>query len=311
MNLPKRWSLAELERDAAEAREAFRAERMDEPLDQYIAFFNAFVPVFRTVLENVQNLARDESNAAATLADIVADQDAKTALRYLAAPPISEDDLKTLADTNLSAVAISKDQPAARRVRETLLHVIDPKRFPWLAQGRNAKAKELHAAIIASAALVAAQRVQTQRRSEAKNRQEAAVRDLLLEMGLTEAPARDITLLTDAPAPGTFSRESRLGTTKADVLVGLFDRRVLAVECKASKSAVNSYKRVNHEAAGKAAKWLTAFGDQQVIPAAVLSGVMKAHNLKTAQSQRLYLFWSHRLDDLRAFVDATRGSGRS
>ena len=49
----------------------------------------------------------------------------------------------------------------------------------------------------------------------------------------------------------------------------------MPLECKASNSATNSYKRVNHEAASKAETWLQDFGRSQVVPAAVLSGVFK------------------------------------
>jgi hypothetical protein len=65
---------------------------------------------------------------------------------------------------------------------------------------------------------------------------------------------------------------------------------------------VNSYKRVNHEAAGKAKKWLHEFGQRAVIPAAVLSGVFKPENLQTAQNEGLALFWQHRLEDLADFL---------
>lgn len=47
-------------------------------------------------------------------------------------------------------------------------------------------------------------------------------------------------------------------------------------------------------------------GTRQVVPAAVLAGVYKVHNLIQAQTGGLTLFWSHKLEDLRAFVEATR-----
>ena len=78
------------------------------------------------------------------------------------------------------------------------------------------------------------------------------------------------------------------------------------IECKVSNSAVNSVKRVNKEAAGKAAEWLKGFGDQQVIPCAVLSGVFKRHNLLDAQNRGLTLFWEHNLMALAEWVKSTR-----
>ena len=45
-----------------------------------------------------------------------------------------------------------------------------------------------------------------------------------------------------------------LGTRKADVLVGLHDRRLMPIEAKVSNSFTNSIKRLNNDAAVKAGK---------------------------------------------------------
>ena len=88
-------------------------------------------------------------------------------------------------------------------------------------------------------------------------------------------------------------------------MIRLYDRRAMPVECKASNSAVNSFKRINHEAAGKARAWLTGFGRRQIIPVAVVSGVFSPANLETAQSEGLTIIWSHRLRDLADFIGTT------
>ena len=80
----------------------------------------------------------------------------------------------------------------------------------------------------------------------------------------------------------------------------------MPIECKVSNSAVNSYKRVNHEAAGKARGWITAFGQRQIVPAAVIAGVFNPGNLIGAQTVGLALFWNHRLDDLAEFIRSTQ-----
>ena len=241
-----------------------------------------------------------------TVVGLVRDGDIRTAFRYLAAPPISEDDLKTLADTTLSASALRNDPEQARRVRGIVLHIIDPHRFPRVAEQRAPSAHEREQAVVASAALVAARKVETSRRSDAKQAQEDQVKELLRGIGFAEAPRRDIPLLDAAPGPGEFCGESRLGNTRADLVVRLYDRRAMPIECKVSNSSVNSFKRVNHEAAGKAKDWLTGFGKRQIVPAAVLGGVFNPSNLETAQRDGLALFWSHRLQDLADYIESTK-----
>ena len=115
-----------------------------------------------------------------------------------------------------------------------------------------------------------------------------------------------LSLLDVAPAVGEFCGECKLGNTRADLVIRLYDRRVMAVECKASNSAVNSFKRINHEAVGKARAWLDEFGSRQIIPSAVINGVFSPANLETAQTEGLMIIWSHRLEDLTGFIESTR-----
>ena len=302
---PVSWTARQLADDARRARDIFRAERLEEPLELYAEFFDLFVPIFSRLIDRIGTLAKEETPVE-ILAEAMSNDETRMAFRYLTAPPISEDDLKTLADASLSPTAIRRDPASAQRVRDTVLHILDPKRFPWIAQERQPEEAERAAATIASAALAAAQKVQTRRRSDARTSQEEAVKRLLGNAGFIEVRRRDITVLPDAPAPGEFCPESKLGDTRADIVAGLYDRRVLALECKVSNSEVNSFKRINHEAAGKARDWISAFGHRQVVAAAVLSGVFNPDNLASAQAHGLALFWLHRLDDLRDFVESTR-----
>jgi len=298
---PKRWSLKELTKEAATATHLFRSGRTGEP-QLYSQFFDAFAPIFRDLIDKSLPELIKETIDADLIADIVSDQDSRTAYRYLAAPPISDDDLKTLAETKLSPAKLRTDSIEARRVREAVLNAIDPHRFPWVMQKRKPTNVERKIAIIASAVLVATQKVGTSRRSSAKNIQESAVKNLLADMKFAAIPARKIRLLEDGPQPGQYCGESQLGDTRADLVVRLPDRRYLAIECKVSNSKVNSFKRVNHEALGKARRWVGQFGSSAVVPAAVLSGVFEPKNLSAAQTNGLYLFWGHRLDDLRRFI---------
>jgi hypothetical protein len=101
---------------------------------------------------------------------------------------------------------------------------------------------------------------------------------------------------------GEFCGESIVGGDKADVVLRLNDTRLMLIECKVSNSAVNSFKRINHEAAGKARKWLSSFGTAHLVPTAVISGVFNINNLLRAQEDGLTLFWAHDLKKLGQFV---------
>lgn len=103
----------------------FRKQRLDEPLALYSRFFAAFVPVFSAIIDRLPSLANDPLDPA-DMAELVGDREMRVAFRYLAAPPVSEDDLKTLAETTLSATALRDDTGQARRVRDTVLHIVDP-----------------------------------------------------------------------------------------------------------------------------------------------------------------------------------------
>lgn len=225
--------------------------------------------------------------------------------RYLTAPPISHDDLETVADATLTPSRLQVDAAMAARVRDTVLSIIDPHRFPWVVAKRKPTAQERESAVIASAALAAAREVETVRRNTSKDAQEKAVKDLLTAAGMKEIPRKPIPILTAAPAPGKFCGETTLAGTRADVVARLKDGRVLAIECKVSNSSVNSYKRVVHDTGGKATTWYSELGRAQIIPCAVLSGVFSPANLETVQDDKnLFLFWQHRLNDLSKFISS-------
>ncbi len=74
---------------------------------------------------------------------------------------------------------------------------------------------------MASAALMAASRVQTRRRNIGKDQQEAAVKRALSDIGLKEVPGREVPNISLAPAPGEFCGESVLGGRKGDIILRL------------------------------------------------------------------------------------------
>ena len=288
--------------DAATAKSTFRNERLLEPLDLYNQFFATFAAIFRELINRLPDVAADPVNAE-LVADLMDGRDAQKAFRYLTAPPISEDDLETVADATITSSRLRMDPASAKRVRDTVLTIIDPHRFPWITEGRQASNNELERAVIASASLAASSDVGTRRRNTSKEAQEQAVKHLLASLGMKEVKAKEIPMLTASPAPRHFCGETRLAGTRADVVARLRDGRVMAIECKVSNSTVNSYKRLVHDTGGKAAHWYNQLGRAQVIPCAVLSGVYSTGNLADVQENKdVYLFWQHRLADLAAFV---------
>lgn len=229
------------------------------------------------------------------------------ALRYLAGPPISDDDLKVIADVKTVAPGVvGKDPTTARKIFDVIERVIDPFRFPWVLEKRAPTAEEKSAAILASAELLAAQRIATERRSNGKSEQEGQVKDYLRGLGYTEVPTEHIKTIVKGPGPMQFCAECHLGDRKADVVLRLHDTRLMAIECKVSNSSTNSVKRLNNDAAVKATYWNEQFGSQQIVPAAMLSGVFKTLNLVQAQARGLALFWAHDLNRLGQFIESTR-----
>jgi hypothetical protein len=186
---------------------------------------------------------------------------------------------------------------------------LDRGRFPWVREGREeATPAERDAAILASATLIAAQGVATNRRTQGKKAQESRVRSALLAHGFAEVRIAGgrATTIREAPNPGEFCRETVLGTRKADLIVGLWDGRIMPIECKVSNSSINSVKRLNNDAAVKAEVWINDFGERHVVPVAVLSGVYWLPKLVEAQERGLTLYWDHRLGDLTDWIARTR-----
>lgn len=294
------WTAERLEADRNRAIEVFRGRRMEEPLERYLESFDRYQGVVEDLLETTVDLS-DVSK----LAGLTADRESLEALRYVSGPPISEDDLKTLAEAVLTPSRLKKDPRMADRVVAVVMQGLDRRRFPWVKENWEPNEAQRNAAVLASAALMATQRLATERRTEEKRRQEQEVREALTAADLKEVEPRAIEVLAKAPGAGQFCGESYLGNRKADIVVGLGDGRTLPVECKVSNSATNSVKRLNNDAVVKAVYWRQQFGSVQVVPAAVLSGVYKLHNLRDAQEKGLCLFWAHDLDRLVQWITAT------
>lgn len=298
---PRRWTADELERLVGRSRMSFIEQREKEGVAPYLQAFDRYADEVDRLLEQSNDLLGLEERASSLLAQH------PESIRYLASPSISMDDLKTLAQIK-SLTSASLTDEGARRAVDVIGTMVDARRFPWVREGRRPTEEERRTAIVSTAALMANQRSQTDRRNAAKVAQEGEVRSYLAnELGFVEEPRRPVRTVADAPSAGTFCGESLVASTKADFVVGLYDGRFLALECKVSNSSANSFKRLNHEALEKVMAWDAAFGRRGVVGAAVLAGVFSLDNLAAAQDEGAALFWSCDLESLGEFVLSTRG----
>lgn len=300
---PPVWTPEQLEIDRLKASAAFTKERLEEPLEDYLEAFDQYQGYVEELLETTIDLTDLDTPAL----DVLSDPHLLEVFRYLAAPPISADDYKVLADAkSLSKGHLQRSPADVQRLVAVVRQVLDRRRFAWVVEGREPTEAERNAAVMASAALIAASRTQTGRRTKGKEQQEAAVKVALKELGFTEVASRTIPNISHAPEPGEFCGESVLGTRKGDIIVRLWDHRVMPIECKVSNSSTNSVKRLNNDAAVKAGSWKLDFGLRQVVPSAVLSGVYKLHNLVDAQDRGLTIFWAHDLKPLTDWIASTK-----
>lgn len=303
---PGKWTPEEIAGDVEAAIVAFRERRFAEPLAIWLAEVDDRKIQF-TELFDKHAVAHPHALTAADIPKII-EAGLLDALRYLPGPPISEDDLKELADVStLSPRKLRANIDEAQRLLDTIRQTVDPRRFPWLAENRDPTEDEKSAAVFGSALMLAAQRTLTLRRSLAKKEQEQQARDQLIAHGFAAKKLKKITNYAQFPAQGVVSEnEVQFGPERADVVARLWDDRMMPIECKVSNSAVNSYKRLNHDTLAKHVAWIDKFGRSNVVPAALLAGVYSPANIEAAQEAGLTIFWSHRISDLGAFVEGTR-----
>jgi hypothetical protein len=297
--LPQVFTISELDAQAGIALGQFVQTRLAEGTGPYRRWFARNRPLVARLFAATNNLRGMDAEALCAAPALI------EAARYLAGPPLSEDDLDTLSRSSVSK-RTQLDAEAAARAVQTLKAFLDPLRCPWLASGVGPSAADVRKAIDWTASLWAVEKCRTSRRRQSSAAQEREVADLLLGAGIAEEIGlRRIAALDDIPRR-RFCREIRLGPAKTDPGVRLADGRLMAIECKVTNSALNSVRRLNREVGGKAEGWRRLYG-QQVITAAVLSGVFRVGNLAQAQDAGVFLFWSHDLAPLHEFVQATCG----
>lgn len=302
MTLPPQWTADQLAAELDKAIELFRKERLEEDVTEYGSYFDQFQGHMETLIEQTVDLSQLEAKAN----DILTDADGLKSARYLAGPPISEDDLEVIAQAALSPARLRNDPKMVERVIQVILAGLDRHRFPWVLEGREPTEGERQAAVIASAALMATRKIEADRRNESSRIQQQAVTTALISLGMTKSQARHMNNLRDAPKVGEFCGEAKLCGRKADITIGLYDGRVMPIECKVSNSFVNSIKRLNNDAAAKAEGWRNDLGTKNVIPVAVIGGLYQIRHMLSAQERGLSIIWAHEMKPLLDFIESTK-----
>lgn len=295
----------ELRRDIAIARRLF----VDRVLYRIPASYHSRIDDARTEVENAFELTDDLRDLQPDV--IAANPHIVAALRYMAGPPISEEDFRTVTGWPFNPAPRARSVTAsAQAVCDATRQLLDPARFRWVARDRPATPAEREAALNATATLLAVERFRTARRGSASKEQEQAVRDVLeREAGLQPVPVpprrgRGNINMIDNLDKGTFTTECVLYGDKCDVPVRLPDGLLMPIECKVSNGQKNGWKRVRREVEGKAGRWRQRFGDAGIVVGVMLDGNFDLGVLKDFQEQGCFIFWQHDLQRLVNFVNA-------
>jgi hypothetical protein len=298
-NTPRVWTDQELTDQAQVALGEFVDRRLAEPGGKYLTHIQnrrrAIVRLFKT-LTGVDPNSPDTGIVRALLLD----DELFDALRYVAGPPVSKDDLGVLVTRDIkgfSKTQLRKSDALPGQVLQLICKLADPYRFPWIADRRPARHHELRTAIRSTMALHAAQTLATERRGYGKL-VEKRLETRLIELGFTKARTPNkakISAPMHYPKYPQFYGECTVHGRKVDLFIALPDGRMIAVEAKDSSSGLNSVKRILNDTAAKARHFTSAAG-KNIISVALLSGVFKVESLRQAQQADLYLVWSHDLD---------------
>lgn len=306
--VPSVWTDEQLAHEAQRSLEAFRDRRLAEPATRYPELLAQENRAVRKLIRLLSAVDPDNPDPA-QLRKIWSDAPVFDALRYVAGPPVSIDDLGVLVTattSKLTKARLSGNDDLARATLAMICRLTDDSRFPWVKDRRKAAPEEIKRAVYATASLHAAQLMATERRGYGR-KVEIALSDALIARGFERVAAPNggkIVAPNQHPAPRTFYPECSLRARKTDLLIGLSDGRAVAVEAKDSASVLNSVKRVLNDTAAKARYWDSQCG-KTVVPVALLSGVFGVDNLKSAQTDGLYLVWTHDLDGFVSWLEAS------
>ncbi len=116
MNRPPEWTEDQLRAERDKAVEFFRKERMEEPLDDYLEAFEEYQGHFEDLLE----VSVDLTQLADRAIDLLTSPSLVGPFRYLTGPPISVDDLKTVAEVVLSQTRLRSEPEMVRRIVDVI-----------------------------------------------------------------------------------------------------------------------------------------------------------------------------------------------
>jgi hypothetical protein len=317
---PSYWSRTELTALAAGATANYRGWRaLQVAIEQgtfageYSAFRKQLVTLLAATgdLTNLTTAALAASSAPAAMLDVA---------RYLPAAPLSLDDLD--AQTGMKVGAwIRRKKPVAppagmlAAALGLIVPRIPPLHAPWLSGGAPT-AQQRTRLCHTVASIRASQRVGTERRATAAQRQETATRLALAAAGYVQVtvagalnPATVIAAMTPPVTPnvGSYLQSRKtLAGKDADVLVRMTPKHatgvdLLIIECKVSATELNSRKRIN-DVVEKVAPWQAGGLPGAHKVAAVLDGEFRVSDLERAQSAGIWLFFEHQLGDLTTLV---------
>ena len=314
---PRTWSEEELASHAQVSLDKFVDRRLAEPDGTYATHFRARRKALFRLFRKLSKV--DPANPLATaVREVIADDELFAALRYVAGPPVSEDDLGVLVTRSVNGIAkralsAGNDLPIA--VLRLICKMSDPFRFPWIAEERPPTRRELREAVEMTSALHASQSLQTERRGYGRAVEQQLV-SRLLAMGYVQVsggqgkpkgqqpsptfPAKgNVSQPSHHPVHPNFYGECIVYGRKVDLLIALKSGILVALEAKDSSSALNGTKRLLNDTVAKASGYDRAAG-KNFISVALLSGVFKVSDLVKAQNSGLHLIWAH---DLDGFVD--------
>src|SRR3546814_7817189 len=153
--VPSIWTDEQLAYEAQRSLESFRDRRLAEPATRYPELLAQENRAVRKLIRLLSAVDPDNPDPA-QLRKIWSDAPVFDALRYVAGPPVSIDDLGVLvtATTNkLTKARLSRDDDLARATLAMICRLTDDSRFPWVKDRRKAAPEEIKRAVYATASL--------------------------------------------------------------------------------------------------------------------------------------------------------------